>query len=38
VESTEEEKGQSLVTSSHKLKKVKFEPQEEHYNEPVEKQ
>jgi hypothetical protein len=38
VESTEEEKGQSLMTSSHKLKKVKFEPQEEHYNELVEKQ
>jgi hypothetical protein len=38
VESTEEEKGQSPVTSSHKLKKVKLEPEEEHYNEPVEKQ
>jgi hypothetical protein len=37
VESTEE-KGQSPMTSSHKLKKVKLEPEEEHYNEPVEKQ
>jgi hypothetical protein len=38
VESTEEEKGQSPVTSSHKLKNVKLEPEDEHYNEPVEKQ
>lgn len=38
VESTEEEGGQSLVTSSHKLKKVKLEPEDEYYNEPVEKQ
>ena len=37
VESTEE-KGQSPMTSSHKLKKVKLEPEEEHYNEHVEKQ
>ena len=38
VESTEEERGQSQLTSSHKLKKVKLEPEEEHYNEPMEKQ
>jgi len=37
VESTEEEKGQSPVTSSYKLKKVKLELEEEHYNEPMEK-
>jgi len=37
VESTEE-KGKSPTTSSHKLKKVKLEPEEEHYNEHVEKQ
>jgi hypothetical protein len=38
VESTEEEKGQSPVTSSHKLKKVKLEHEDKCYNEPVEKQ
>jgi hypothetical protein len=37
MESTEEEKGQSPVTSSHKLKKVKLEPEDKCYNEPMEK-
>jgi len=38
VESMEEEKGQLPITSSHKLKKIKLEPEEEHYNDLVEKQ
>ena len=38
MENTKEEKEKSPITSSHKLKKVKLEPEEEHYNEPVEKQ
>jgi hypothetical protein len=39
LESTEDEKGQSPVTSSHKWKKVKVEPKEECYDEDtVEKQ
>jgi hypothetical protein len=38
MESTGEEKGQSPITSSHKLKNVKLEPKDEHYNEHVEKQ
>jgi hypothetical protein len=37
MESTEKEKGQSPVTSSHNLKNVKLELEEEHYNELVEK-
>jgi hypothetical protein len=37
VESTEEEKVHSLVTSSYKLKKFKLELEEEHYNESMEK-
>jgi hypothetical protein len=39
VESTEEEKGQSPVNSSHKWKKVKLEPKDEYYDDDtVEKQ
>jgi hypothetical protein len=37
MENTEEGKEQSLVTSSNKLKEVKLEHEEEHYNELVEK-
>jgi uncharacterized protein YdcH (DUF465 family) len=37
VESIEEEKGQSPVTSSHKLKKDKLDLEDEYYNEHVKK-
>ena len=38
VESTKKENGQSPITSSQNLKKVKLEPEDEYYNELVEKQ
>jgi hypothetical protein len=38
VESTEEERGQSPVASSHNFKNVKLEHEDEYYDEPMKKQ